>query len=376
MRRDLEGVGTPDHVALGYDAWAPVARNDGKVPDERRVEWLSSLARVKVPPDYGFAFERWKRALSTPGDRFAEFTLTSRLLVGHGNSSASDIGMTVHHTWGVPIIPGSALKGLLAHYLDATYGPNNSDLEPWEQKGEELERVDFQGVTWRGRRPERGPGVIYRALFGAPDSQQDDAMRERGLDAGQSAGQVTFHDALFVPGSAENDKPFACDVLTVHQKGYYDSCGSSAPNDYDSPNPVAFLTVRPKCRILLALSGPSDWTELAGQLLKQALETWGVGSKTSAGYGIGKVGAWQQPESPASPDLSEFEAWLDQAASQQSQQRPMLDDIETNWLPKLIPLSEDERKRAANRITKSIRSPKLKSRLDALVRRVNEGRSS
>jgi CRISPR-associated protein Cmr6 len=201
----------------------------------------------------------------------------------------------VHHTWGVPVIPGSALKGLVAHYVDATYGPTDPGKAPWEQLGDERVRADYQGVTWNGRRIERGPGAIYRALFGAPDARGDATMREQGFVAGAAAGLVTFHDALYVPGSLHN-KPFAADVLTVHQKGYYDSSGQSAPNDYDSPNPVAFLTVRPKCRLLLALSGPSEWAELGAQLLADALKTWGVGGKTAGGYGIGEVSEWRAPE--------------------------------------------------------------------------------
>jgi len=111
-------------------------------------------------------------------------------------------------------------------------------------------------------------------------------MREHGFKAGASGGLVTFHDALYVPRIGESeDRPFAADVLTVHQRSYYDSSGKSAPNDYDPPNPVAFLTVRPGARLLFALSGPADWTELAEKLLHDALEQWGVGGKTSAGYG-------------------------------------------------------------------------------------------
>jgi CRISPR-associated protein Cmr6 len=259
--------------------------DDGKVPDEQRAMWLSGLEAIAVPRDYSRSFERWKRSFSLPSDRVFELKLAGRLLVGHGNASATDVGLTVHHTWGVPVIPGPALKGLLAHYVDAVYGPTDSERKPWEQEGDERTRADYQGVTWRGRRIERGPGAVYRALFGAPDAQEDDVMRERGFEAGASAGLVTFHDALYVPGSATDDKPFAADVLTVHQKHYYDSSGGSWPNDYDSPNPVAFLTVRPGARFLLALSGPADWTELAERLLRDALEKWGVGGKTSAGYG-------------------------------------------------------------------------------------------
>ncbi len=284
MRQVLQSVGTPDHVGLAYDAWAPVGE-DGKVSDGARASWLSALAAMAIPPDYSRSFERWKASFSAPSDRVFELVLASRLLVGHGNSSAIDVGITVHHTWGVPVIPGSALKGLVAHFVDAAYGPDNPTLPPWEQCGDERVRTDYQGVTWRGRRVERGPGAVYRALFGAPNAEGDDAMRERGFDAGTSAGVVAFYDALYVPKGGAEDKPFAADVLTVHQKAYYDSSGASLPNDYDSPNPVAFLTVRPGARMLFALSGPADWTELTERLLRDALDQWGIGGKTSAGYG-------------------------------------------------------------------------------------------
>lgn len=284
MRQALLNLGTPDHVALAYDAWGPVG-DDGKVPDVRRAQWLAELAGISVSPDYARSFERWKACFSSAGDRLAELTLASRLLIGHGNASAIDVGLTVHHTWGVPVIPGSALKGLVAHYVDATYGPADPGKKPWEQQGDERVRADYQGVIWNRRRIERGPGAVYRALFGAPDARDDAAMREHGFGAGATAGLVTFHDALYVPGSLADNKPFSADVLTVHQKGYYDSSGQSAPNDYDSPNPVAFLTVRPGARLLFALSGPADWTELALRLLCDALQAWGIGGKTSAGYG-------------------------------------------------------------------------------------------
>ncbi|MFP4600085.1 MAG: type III-B CRISPR module RAMP protein Cmr6 [Persicimonas sp.] len=294
--RESIGCDVPDHLGLAYDAWAPTEVADGKVSDHKRRQWLKKLTDIAVPSDYARSFERWKASFSAPGDRLAELTLATRLLIGHSNASAIDVGLTVHHTWGVPVIPASALKGLAAHYVDATYGPADPGKKPWEQQGDERARADYQGVTWNRRRIERGPGAIYRALFGATDAREDATMREKGFEASAAAGLVTFHDALYVPGSIPNNKPFTADVLTVHQKGYYDSSGQSAPNDYDSPNPVAFLTVHPKCRLLLALSGPIEWTELAGQLLADALKNWGVGAKTAAGYGIGAVGEWKAPE--------------------------------------------------------------------------------
>lgn len=284
MRDVLRTLGTPDHLGLAYATWAPVG-GDGKVADGERAQWLAAVAKIAIAGDYSRAFQRWRESFKRPGDRVFELALANRLLIGHGNASATDVGLTVHHTWGVPVIPGSALKGLLAHYVDAIYGPDDPERRPWEQEGEQRARADYQGVLWHGRRIERGPGAVYRALFGAPDAREDDAMRARGFDARASAGLVTFHDALYMPRGGDDDRPCAVDVLTVHQKGYYDSSGASGPNDYDSPNPVAFLTVRPRARFLFALSGPADWTELTERLLRDALEKWGVGGKTSAGYG-------------------------------------------------------------------------------------------
>ena len=112
------------------------------------------------------------------------------------------------------------------------------------------------------------------------------------MDDDASAGLVVFHDALYVPDSATGRMPFAVDVLTVHQKSYYGQdkerggiAGQRWPNDYDSPNPVGFISIRPGTRFLLALSGEGEWPALARDLLSEAISAWGVGGKTSAGYG-------------------------------------------------------------------------------------------
>jgi CRISPR-associated protein Cmr6 len=283
MRDVLRGL-VPHCLALAYDAWAPVGR-DGKVPNEQRPEWLGELAQLRLSADYEVAFQRWSASFDRPGDRTLEIELVGRLLVGHGNSSAAEVGLTTHHTWGVPVIPGTALKGLLAHYMDAVYGPSDPVPAPWEQTDEERERARYQGVLWDNRRVARGPGDVHRALFGAPEANQDGDCRTHGLEAGATSGAVAFHDAIYVPGSALDDRPFAVDVLTVHQKTYYDRVGGVWPNDHDDPNPVGFLTVRPRVRFLLALSGPADWTDRAERLLLEALSEWGVGAKTSSGYG-------------------------------------------------------------------------------------------
>ena len=159
--------------ALAYSAWAPTGV-DGKVPDGVRSEWLHKLAQIPIPRGYAIAFDRWHRAFRAFEDVLLNFTLSSRLLVGHGNPSATDVGLTLHHPWGVPVIPGSALKGLCSHYIVSTFGPEAPSAAPWEVT-DAPKKSRFQGVLWdeSRRQIKAGPGPVNRALFGAPDAQAD-----------------------------------------------------------------------------------------------------------------------------------------------------------------------------------------------------------
>lgn len=383
--KDKVGAGTPDHVGLGYDRWAPIEASTGKVPDERRKEWLRALARTRVSEDYEVAYERWVASLKSEDSCLAEAEMAARLLVGHGNPSPTEVGLTVHHTWGVPVIPGSALKGLLNHYVDAVYGPTVTGIHPMDPDypAEERERAPYRGVTWAGSRIEHGPGEVHRALFGAPRAKSDELFAELG--AGETAGLVVFHDALFVPGRS-GDQPFATDVLTVHQKDYYDREGRSVPNDYQDPVPVGFLTVRPKTRFLVALSGPAAWTRLAMDLLRDALVEWGVGGKTTSGYGHVRREGWQPiwpteetsaqgtagaasqatPGAPTGPSalIEELRTWL---SGDTPPQREKLALLGTEWLPRLLSGTPADRQEAVRWIRKKIKNERLFAERDKLL---------
>ncbi len=89
--------------------------------DERdrslRAAWLTEVAqtwnrRVDTALWQG-AGTRWARSRHQPSDATIwTATLVDRLVVGLGHNTVLETGLTLHHTWGLPMLPGSALKGL------------------------------------------------------------------------------------------------------------------------------------------------------------------------------------------------------------------------------------------------------------------------
>src|SRR5439155_9672329 len=70
---------------------------------------------------YEAAFRRWERSLPelTAAN---DFEVSDRLIVGLGSENVLETGIRLHHTYGLPVIPGSALKGLSAHYCHEVWG--------------------------------------------------------------------------------------------------------------------------------------------------------------------------------------------------------------------------------------------------------------
>jgi CRISPR-associated protein Cmr6 len=288
MRAALPQGRVGDHAGLAYALSCPPDAVRPKGDDELKARnaWLDDVVKIVVPDDYEHAHAAWRaglveRAVEPSETRqvgLGHGKLLTPLLVGHGNASPTEVGLTLHHTWGVPMIPGSALKGLVAHYVAATYGPEATQQHPQHA---EPRRARFQPPDRANGRVLRPPGDAYRHLFGAPDVDEGPTPRATG-----SAGWVVFHDALLDPAAASG--PFLMhDVLTPHHKGYYEADDDKLdwPNEYEDPDPVPFVSVRPGLRFLFAVEGPPEWAELALWLLREALTDWGAGGKTARGYG-------------------------------------------------------------------------------------------
>jgi len=272
------------HAGLYLERCAPMPIEEGKLSHEQRKDFLGALCAIEVPTLYRDAFARWRVALAEDGAFVCEVEARSRLLVGHGNPSGAEVGLTLHPTYGVPYVPGSALKGLLNHWL--------------AERGK-LDDPGWKGVGYVEGRPAEAPGAFHGRLFGAPPVPQRDGVTNPLGDGLQ--GAVVFEDAWIIP-DAPPHLPLALDVLTPHQKDYYRDFGAVAPDDWTSPIPVHFAAVKPKTRFLLAVSAVAGTSPSAARVagiamrhLLDALSLWGVGGKTAAGYGRLRTAAGAAP---------------------------------------------------------------------------------
>lgn len=188
--------------------------------------------------EYQSFFTRWEQMLKSMNAVVREVSAENmRLAIGLGNASTIENGCTFHHTYGVPIIPGSSLKGLASSYASQKL---------------------TDGLWTRGK-------SAHEVLFGSTES----------------AGYVTFFDALPKPGKWKLHR----DVMTVHHQDYYQNA-SKPPADWDNPIPIPFMTASGTFLVALyAMPEARAWAEAGLGILRHALADEGIGGKTSSGYG-------------------------------------------------------------------------------------------
>ena len=245
------------NASLELDKFLRIAEPTGDAKPVREALY-DRIAGAGVPPTYAVAYDRWKHYLQrTWGDRLimTEIPAISPVVAGLGGETVLEASIRLQRLSGMPLIPGSALKGMTAAYVRHGLAVRHP--------GDFAARLpDANGVL-----PEPNAQTV---LFGDQDC----------------AAWVTWCDAWYVPPD-DADHPLHRDVTTVHHPQYYGQQGAVSANppwDFDDPNPNPFLSTRGS--FLFAVIGPDrTWAELAWDLLRQALHEQGVGAKTSSGYG-------------------------------------------------------------------------------------------
>ncbi len=249
-RKDLREITGEkvSHAGLWLDKYIT---NQSREETESRRQLVAKVATIPISAAYKIYYQHWEKTLTSYGAQTRKAEVKGHMVVGLGAESVLETSVALHRTYGVPYIPGSALKGLAASYVEQQL--KNDDA--WKKEGE-----------------------AYKVIFGDTTT----------------AGYVTFFDALYIPGTGTNGQPLHPDVITVHHPNYYQGAKNKEvpPADWDSPTPIPFLSATGTYLIALAapeIQQPAEWLDTTFTILGEALETMGIGAKTSSGYGRMKL---------------------------------------------------------------------------------------
>jgi len=235
------------NAGLLRDRFLRIAVKDKKNHPQARDDLFKAMCQSLVNSQeiYVIAYQKQESAIKNLNSK--GFCNTGgRRIIGRGGENVLETGLTLNHTYGTPMIPGPALKGLAAHYCHKAWGGAD-------------ERFKFGGEC-------------HRSIFGTTEY----------------SGHLIFHDAWITPDSLIGS--LQPDVMTPQHGDYYsDEKGLTPPTDFDDPNPVTFLSVVGTFLIAVScdIPGPigDEWAERVFELLSDALREWGIGGKTNADYG-------------------------------------------------------------------------------------------
>jgi CRISPR-associated protein Cmr6 len=206
--------------------------------------------------------EHWIKNIGNNLEKF-EAETSWRLVIGLGASHPQETSMTLHHIYGIPYIPGSAIKGVTRHWAVLKFADNN------RKNNEKLEDA-------------------IKRIAGALES---------GNDLNIEVNKITFKDLIEIFGTQKQkgkviffdaypvgEIKLKIDIMNPHYPKYYSE--GQAPTDWQNPVPIKFLTVEDTKFQFYLVSKNEDLLKKSSDLLKEALKYHGIGAKTSLGYGI------------------------------------------------------------------------------------------
>lgn len=275
-----------------------------KEKGESSSNWLQKKAKIEKRL-LNHTYKRWELYTAGAMQRFTMST-GGRLIVGLGYKGALEIGITLQFVTGLPVIPGSALKGAARSYgllSIASQLKPEFESDELDKLDDELDKLDEELSKGDFKRVENNEKLLpfaesFHRAFGSQDA----------------GGICIFYDSVVSGSDTIVVNLFEADVMTGHFPKYYNDMnrisenekraqksktadnhqGPHAPSDDQSPNPITFLTVAPKTTFAFAIglrhsvektAKDEQALRQAAEWLRAALENFGVGAKTAAGYG-------------------------------------------------------------------------------------------
>ncbi len=175
---------------------------------------------------------------------------------------AYNLGMHFDYTWGMPVVYGSSVKGVLRQYFKDFYkgDSDKGDLDVEDLDVEDLMEDIFSGKVRNKSKDEK---------------DNEGNVINRGYDNKSIYQRDIFFDAVVT--KTYNKRLLEDDAITPHKDG-----------PLKNPIPIAMLKIAPGCTIEFRFLLRDSMMMTAKDkldLFKKILETVGVGAKTNVGYG-------------------------------------------------------------------------------------------
>lgn len=226
-----------------------------------------------------------------------------RLVIGLGQASVFDTSITLHHTYGIPYIPSSAIKGLLRSWLITEYFALN------DNEKSQLINAEYNAL---------GNSDFCRIFGCSADRQavkiEDNKPKEKRKGeykfenpVATALGKEHIGDIVFFDAFPTKAPTVSVDIVNPHYQPYYsDESNTVPPADWHSPVPIFFLTIKDTSFQFLfgVRKGAKEFgniqflhpdeqdksyqgnvIEVLSKILKNALQNHGIGAKTAVGYG-------------------------------------------------------------------------------------------
>lgn len=253
------------HKGLGftYDPRIAAAKNKDNLETAKRDLWNRLIVATATAPN---GYQDYLTDMIHVLGEGVVYAFNQRVVVGLGIEVPTERGISLHHTFGTPVFPGSGIKGILVR--EALHQLQLEHLIPVLDTS--TPRFFTLPFAWA-------------AVPGATDEQKKALLQMQALFGDiEGVGRLKVYDALWNP-SKRFLRP---NVDTQHNVEYYQGKRGRWPDDTDGPNPIHSVTLKKGVRMRFWLNADDDtWTKAAYVLLDSALARIGIGAKTSAGYG-------------------------------------------------------------------------------------------
>ncbi len=199
---------------------------------------------------------------------------------GTGKLGEIKIGFYFDHTTGLPLMPGSSVKGLLRSAFPMRGKTTNESRASYIS--EKLQQLLSGGVAYNRAQVES----LEREIFEGQRMKLNEQKTKEELTPFSIYERDIFYDAMITTADSSN-RILSDDYITPHKNTKNDG----VPGALKNPTPIMFLKVLPDVTFKFSFSlensevipGLDAAKKL--ELFKSILLDLGIGAKTNVGYG-------------------------------------------------------------------------------------------